>query len=76
MKIPHEVLAVIVDFYKAFNKINHNTILNILSEMGVPGWLLNIVIGFLSDRELIVRYEGGSSSRKAMPGGGPQRMRL
>ena len=76
MKIPHAVLAVMVDFSKAFNRINHNTIITILSEMGVPGWLLNIVIGFLSERELIVRYKGGSSSRKAMPGGGPQGTRL
>ena len=76
MKIPHAVLAVMVDFSKAFNRINHNTIITILSEMGVPGWLLNLVIGFLSERELIVRYKGCSSSRKAMPGGGPQGTRL
>ena len=44
--------------------------------MGVPGWLLNIVIAFLTDRELIVRHKGGSSSRKALPGGGPQGTKL
>jgi hypothetical protein len=65
-----------VDFSKAFNRINHNIIITILSEMGVPGWLLNIVIGFLTDRELILRYKGGCSSRKAMPGGGPQGTKL
>ena len=76
LQIPHAVLAVMVDFSKAFNRINHNIIVTILSEMGVPGWLLNIVIGFLTDRELIVRYKGGCSSRKALPGGGPQGTRL
>ena len=40
--------------------------------MGVPGWLLRIVIGFLKNRELIVRYKGGNSGKKAMPGGTPQ----
>ena len=44
--------------------------------MGVPGWLLNIVIGFLTERELIVRQNGGSSKRKALPGGGPQGTKL
>ena len=40
--------------------------------MVIPGWLLHIVIGFLSDREMILRYKGGCSSKKALPGGGPQ----
>ena len=40
--------------------------------MGVPGWLLKIVVGFLTDRELVVNYKGETSERKKMPGGGPQ----
>ena len=44
LNIPHAVLAVMIDFSKAFNRINHNTIIAILSRMGVPGWLLRIVI--------------------------------
>ena len=32
--------------------------------------------GFLTERELIVRYKGGMSGRKALPGGGPQGTRL
>ena len=76
LNIPHAVLAVMIDFSKAFNRINHNTIIAILSRMGVPGWLLRIVIGFLTDRELIVRYKGRTSDRKLLPGGGPQGTRL
>ena len=76
LAVPHAVLAAMVDFSKAFNRINHNTIITILSEMGVPGWLLKIVMGFLTGRELIVRYKGGWSGRKALPGGGPQGTRL
>ena len=41
------VLAVAVDFSKAFNRQNHSILIEILSELGVPGWLLKIVIGFL-----------------------------
>ena len=76
LKIPHAVIAVMIDFAKAFNRINHNIIITILSDMGVPGWLLNIVIGFLMERELVVRYKGRSSRRRSMPGGGPQGTRL
>ena len=76
LNIPHATLAVLVDFSKAFNRIDHNTIIAILSRMGVPGWLLRIVIAFLTDRELILRYKGRTSDRKSLPGGGPQGTRL
>ena len=75
-QVPLAVLAVMVDFSKAFNRINHTIVITILSEMGVPGWVLKIVIGFLTDRELLVRYKGKTSSRKSLPGGGPQGTRL
>ena len=52
MSNPRAVLAVMVDFKKAFNRQNHNKLVTLLSDMGVPGWLLNIIIGFLSNREL------------------------
>ena len=44
--------------------------------MGVPGWLLRIVMGFLKERELVLRYKGKTSGRKQLPGGGPQGTRL
>ena len=40
--------------------------------MGVPGWLLKIVIAFLKDRKMQVNYKGAHSSIKNLPGGGPQ----
>ena len=76
MSEPRAVLALMVDFKKAFNRQNHNTLITLLSDMGVPGWLLSIVIGFLSDRELILRYKGEQSERKRLPGGSPQGTRL
>ena len=35
MKIPHAVLAVLIDYSKAFNRIRHNRIITILSRMGL-----------------------------------------
>ena len=66
------VLATMVDFSKAFNRQNHLILVTKLSDMGVPGWLLKIVIGFLEERQLIVTYNGATSGTKEMPGGGPQ----
>ena len=39
--------------------------------MNVPGWLLRIILGFLTDRRLEITYQGGRSQQKPMPGGGP-----
>ena len=40
--------------------------------MGVPGRLLNIVKGFLTDRSILVKFKGRHSGVKPLPGGGPQ----
>ena len=44
--------------------------------MGVPGWLIKAVMEFLEERELILRYKGGCSSKKSLPGESPQGTRL
>ena len=66
------VLAAMIDFKKACNRQNHAILVTKLSDMGVPGWLLNIVVGFLTDRELVVNNKGEKSESKKMPGGGSQ----
>ena len=70
--LPIAVLACAIDFSKAFNRQNHNILMVKLSDMGVPGWLLNLVMGFLSDRVMVVRYKGSTTESKPLPGGGPQ----
>ena len=72
LKNIHAVLAVTVDFSKAFNRQNHNILIELLSELGVPGWLLQIVMGFLESREMEVHFKGETSAKKNLPGGGPQ----
>ena len=71
-KEPTAVLACMIDFSKAFNRQNHNILITKLSDMGVPAWLLRIVMAFLVDRTMVVRYRGATSSSKCLPGGGPQ----
>ena len=70
--LPIAVLACTIDFAKAFNRQNHNILITKLSDMGVPGWLLNVVMGFLTDRVMVVRYKGETSQMKPLPGGGTQ----
>ena len=72
MKDPKATLALMVDLTKAFNRIDHTDVIIILHEMGVPGWLLKIVAGFLTNRKLRIRMDGKTSTLNDMPGGGPQ----
>ena len=37
LKEPKAVLAAMVDFEKAFNRQNHNKLITILHDLGVPG---------------------------------------
>ena len=69
---PTAILAAMVDFSKAFNRQDHMVLVTKLSDMGVPGRLLKLVIAFLSNRTMVVRYKGATSSEKSLPGGGPQ----
>ena len=69
---PTAVLACMIDFSKAFNRQNHNLLIIKLSDMGVPSWLLKLVISFLENRTMTVRYKGETSSTRSLPGGGPQ----
>ena len=40
--------------------------------MGVPGWLLHLVIAFLDKRSMKIKYRGKFSRSFSLPGGGPQ----
>ena len=66
------VLACLVDFSKAFNRQDHNILITKLSDLGVPGWLLKLVIAFLENRKMKVKYKGKFSKLFPLPGGGPQ----
>ena len=69
---PTAVLACLVDFSKAFNRQDHNILITKLSDLGVPGWLLKLVMAFLKDRSMRVKYKGKVSGFYPLPGGGPQ----
>ena len=65
------VLLTAIDYSKAFNRQDHNNFIKLLFKMKVPGWLLNIIIGFLTNRKMLLTHNGGTSEMKDMLGGGP-----
>ena len=69
---PHAVLAACIDLSKAFNRVDHCLVIQDLYDMHTPSWLLKIVASYLSDRSMFLTYQGHQSSRKLLPGGGPQ----
>ena len=71
-KEPKAVIAATVDFSKAFNRMSHNKIVTILSDLNIPTCALRLIISYLTNRTLCIRYHGAVSSDRSMPGGGPQ----
>ena len=71
-KEPHAVLLALIDLEKAFNRVSHLLVIEVLASMHVPGWLLLILISYLSERSMFMRFKGASSSRKFLPGSTPQ----
>ena len=69
---PAAVIAATVDFSKAFNRMSHNKIVTILSDLNIPTCALRLIISYLTDRSMCIRYHGAVSSDRSMPGGGPQ----
>ena len=69
---PTAIVCALVDFSKAFNRIDHNVIVTILSDLNIPTCALRHVMSYLSNRRMCVRYNGAVSGDQAIPGGGPQ----
>ena len=72
LKQPHAVLLVLVDLEKAFNRVSHQQVIEDLADMHVPGWLLLLLVSYLTGRSMFMRYKGAASSRKLLPGSSPQ----
>ena len=71
-KEPTAVITGLVDFSKAFNRIDHNVIVTILADLNIPTCALRLITSYLSQRKMCVRYNGAESAEQDIPGGGPQ----
>ena len=63
---------VIMDFVKAFDKVNHSLLLHKLHHYGVRGQVNRWIAGFLQDRKQAVVVDGAKSDSVAMKSGVPQ----
>ena len=69
---PTAVINLLADWSKAFNKVNHNIIMRILVALKIPQWLLRLILSYLQNRKMILRFRNCASSPRDLPGGCPQ----
>ena len=73
LKNPQAIIAAFLDFRQGFNRCQHSIFIDILAnEYSVPGWLLRILVGYLTGRLLKVRYKGEIGEEKKIFGGAGQ----
>ena len=72
LKNPHAVVIALVDLSKAFNRVSHQMVIEDLFDMHVPPWLLLILISYLTQRTMVLSYNGATSSPRDLPGSSPQ----
>ena len=61
-------LVAFVDFSKAFDRVDHATLLTRLFDMGVPGTYLRWLRNFLTDRSIVVRVGNTNNSKTSTNG--------
>ena len=69
---PTAVINLLADWSKAFNKVNHNIIMRILIALKVPQWLLRLILSYLQNRKMILRFRKCCSDPLCLNGGCPQ----
>ena len=69
---PAAVVNLLADWSKAFNKVSHSIVMRILTALKVPQWLLRILLSYLKNRKMILRFRNCTSLPKDLPGGCPQ----
>jgi hypothetical protein len=69
---PHAVVMALVDLSKAFNRVDHLLVIQDLHDMKVPAWLLKILISYLTERSMVIKFRGATSSTRSLPGSSPQ----
>ena len=69
---PTAVINLLADWSKAFNKVNHNIIMRILIVLKVPQWLLRLLLSYLQNRKMILRFRNCCSDPLCLNGGCPQ----
>ena len=68
----YAVIMSMIDWAQAFDRQSHVLGLQSFIDNGVRPSLIPILLSFFQDRRMRVKWKGGLSSEKFLPGGGPQ----
>ena len=68
--------VIATDFSQAFDKVDHNVVVNKLTDWGTHGYIVKWVANFLTGRTQRVRYHGCLSECTTLNGGVPQGTKL
>ena len=66
------VIAAAVDWSAAFDRLDPTITTQKLIKIGVRPTLVSILISYMTNRRMIVKFQGEKSSTKSLVGGGPQ----
>ena len=73
LKDPLATIATYLDYKQGFNRCQHDIFIEIVSkDYNAPGWLVRILVGFLSKRKLKIRYKKKIGKEEDIPGGAAQ----
>ena len=66
------VLLQMVDWSQAFDRMSHKIGIESFIKNGVRPSIIPVLISFFQDRQMVVKWKGLVSSKRPLPGGGPQ----
>ena len=68
-RTPHAVVLAALDLSKAYNRGDHQKVIEDLYDMHTPNWLLSLLVSYLSERSLVLKYQKTEAEPKYLPGG-------
>ena len=66
------VIAALIDWSSAFDRQDPTLAIHKFYKMGVRASLIPILVSYLQERKMTVKFNGSNSSIHGLPGGGPQ----
>ena len=77
LKDPQATLGILIDYKQGFNRCQHSIFIEIMSiDYDLPGWLIRILIGYLTGRKLKIKYKSKTSDEWKINGGGGPRLSI
>ena len=62
LQTPLASIVTMIDISKGFNKIDQVILVKEMFYLGVPEWILRILVSYLKDRKLFIRFKDNSTS--------------